>query len=108
MQEPPNAPTKPLLEYNPRSQSGALITTSRSREVALKMVKYKDLVEVNPMEKSEGLELLQKMLDQPEGGQDSQKLVEELEFTPLAIVQAASYIHSRTPLSSVPQYLKDF
>ena len=107
-QEPPNAPTKPLLEYIPRSQNGTLIITSRSKEVALKMVKFKDLVEVNPMEMPEALELLQKMLDQPEGSQDGQKLVEELEFMPLAIVQAASFIRNRTPLSSVPQYLKDF
>jgi putative hemolysin len=106
--EPPNAPTKPLLEYIPRSQHGSLIITSRSREVALKMVKHRDLVEVNPMETSEALELLQKMLDQSERSQDSQKLVEELEFMPLAIVQAASYIRDRAPLTSVPQYLMTF
>ncbi|KAJ5719220.1 hypothetical protein N7493_007675 [Penicillium malachiteum] len=34
--------------------------------------------------------------------------LEELEFMPLAIVQAASYIRKRAPLTSVPQYLRDF
>ncbi|KAJ6003892.1 hypothetical protein N7540_013174 [Penicillium herquei] len=102
------ARTKPLLEYIPRSPNGTLIITSRSRETALKMVSRKDMIEVKPMEKSEALELLQKKLEQPEEDQDSQKLVEELEFMPLAIVQAASYIRNRAPRCSVSQYLRDF
>jgi hypothetical protein len=61
-----NDPTKPLLEYIPRSQNGFIIITSRRKEVALKMVNHKDLIEVNPMERSEALELLRKTLDQPE------------------------------------------
>jgi hypothetical protein len=66
------------------------------------MVKYKELIEVNLIEKFEALELLQKMLDQLERYQDSQKLVEELEFIHLAIVQVASYICDQAPLTSVP------
>ncbi|CAG8411003.1 unnamed protein product [Penicillium salamii] len=58
-----NASTKPLLQYVPRSQNGSVIITSRTREVALKMVHHSDLVEVKPMEKSEALELLQKKLE---------------------------------------------
>ncbi|KAJ6145551.1 hypothetical protein N7470_009446 [Penicillium chermesinum] len=72
------------------------------------MVKHKDLIEVNPMAKSEALELLQKTLDQPEESQESQQLVEELEFMPLAIAQAAGYIRNRAPRYSVSQYLRDF
>ncbi|KAJ5112223.1 hypothetical protein N7532_000268 [Penicillium argentinense] len=108
MQEPPNASTKPLFEYIPRCRNGSLIITSRSREAALRMVKHKDLIEVNPMARSEALELLQKALDQPEESQESQQLVEELEFMPLAIAQAAGYIRNRGPRYSVSQYLKDF
>ncbi|KAF3396282.1 hypothetical protein F1880_006840 [Penicillium rolfsii] len=108
MKEPPNASTKPLLEYIPRCGNGSIIITSRSREAALKMVKHKDLIEVNPMARSEALELLQKTLDQPEECQESQQLVEELEFMPLAIAQAAGYIRNRSPRYSVSQYLRDF
>ncbi|KAL2859775.1 P-loop containing nucleoside triphosphate hydrolase protein [Aspergillus lucknowensis] len=106
--EPSNAPTKPLVEYIPRSCNGFTIITSRSREVALKTVKDTDLIQVNPMERSEALELLQKTLKQTGGGQESQQLVEELECMPLAIVQAASYIRERGSRYSVPQYLRDF
>lgn len=105
--EPTNAPAKPLLEYVPRGRNGPVIITSRSTEVALKMVKY-TLIEVRPMEQSEALELLRKRLGRPEETQESRILVEELEFMLLAIVQAASHIRARAPRCSVPQYLKDF
>lgn len=103
-----DTPRKPLLEYIPKSGNSSIIITSRSREVALKMVQHKDLIEVKPMEKSEALELLQKTLDQPDESQESRRLVEKLDFIPLAIVQAASYIRNRAPLSSVSQYLRHF
>ena len=105
--ETTNTPAKPLLEYVPRGQNGSIIITSRSREVALKMVKY-TLIEVRPMEQSEALELLRKRLRRPEETQESRILVEELRFMLLAIVQAASQIRARAPRCSVPQYLKDF
>jgi hypothetical protein len=44
-----NALAKPLLEYVPRGRNGSVIITSRSREVALKIVKY-TLIKVRPME----------------------------------------------------------
>ncbi|OQD69321.1 hypothetical protein PENPOL_c002G04935 [Penicillium polonicum] len=105
-----NASNKPLLEYIPRSQNGSVIITSRSREVALKLVDHKGLVEVNPMERSEALELFQRKLgeSQESGSQESEQLVDALEFMPLAIVQAASYIRNRAPRYSVSQYLTDF
>jgi NB-ARC domain. len=99
---------KPLLEYIPRSQNGSIIITSRSREVALEMVDHEDLIKVEPMEKSESLELLRRKLNQPEESQECLQLVNALEFMPLAIIQAASYIRNRAPRYSVSQYLADF
>ncbi|KAJ6133730.1 hypothetical protein N7523_000052 [Penicillium sp. IBT 18751x] len=103
-----NVSTKPLLEYLPRSLNGFVIITSRTREVALKLVNYQDLIEVKQMERSEALELLKRKLEQPQESEDSRDLVEELELMPLAIVQAASYIRKRAPRYSVSQYLRDF
>ncbi|KAJ5662972.1 Tetratricopeptide-like helical [Penicillium longicatenatum] len=102
-----NAATRPLFQYLPASLPGYIIITSRSREVALKLVDYKDLVEIHPMDQSEGLELLRKRLDS-EDNKDSRQLVEELEYTPLAIIQAAGYIRSRAPRYSVSRYLVEF
>ncbi|OQE16973.1 hypothetical protein PENSTE_c022G00411, partial [Penicillium steckii] len=99
---------KPLLEYIPRSQNGSIVITSRSREVALKMVDHEDLIKVEPMEQSESLELLRRKLNHPEKSQECLQLVNALEFMPLAIIQAASYIRNRAPRYSVSQYLADF
>lgn len=50
------------------------------------MVDYKDLIEVKPMERSEALVLLYKKLEQLGESQESQQLVDVLEFMLLAIV----------------------
>jgi hypothetical protein len=105
---PTNTPTKPLVEYIPRRPNGFTILTSRSREIALEMVHIKDLIRVPPMARSEALDLFQNKMDQLEDIQESQQLVEMLEFMPLAIVQATSYIRNRAPRCSVAQYLRDF
>ncbi|KAJ6000894.1 hypothetical protein N7481_001303 [Penicillium waksmanii] len=99
---------KPLLEYVPRRQNGSIIITSRSREVALKMVDHENLIKVEPMEKAESLELLRRKLNQLEESQECLQLVNALEFMPLAIIQAASHIRNRAPRYSVSQYLADF
>ncbi|KAJ6013114.1 hypothetical protein N7522_003469 [Penicillium canescens] len=105
---PTDASKKPLLQYVPRSRNGSIIITSRTREAALKIVDHKGLIEVKPMERSEALELLKRKLEQPKESQESEQLVNALEFMPLAIVQAASYIRNRAPRYSVSQYLRDF
>jgi hypothetical protein len=65
------------------------------------------------METSEALELLKRKFKQPGESENNQDLVEELEFMPLAIVQAASYIRNRAPRcsdsrDSVSRYLRVF
>ncbi|KAJ5691281.1 hypothetical protein N7488_012016 [Penicillium malachiteum] len=62
----PDASNKPLLEYIPRSRNGSTIITGRTREVALKMVTHKDLIDVKPMERSEAVELFHRKLEQTE------------------------------------------
>ncbi|KAJ5298458.1 oxidoreductase [Penicillium atrosanguineum] len=52
-----NASTKPLLEYVPRSRRGSTIITSRSRDIALRMIDHKDVIEVKPMDALESIPL---------------------------------------------------
>ncbi|KAJ5917562.1 hypothetical protein N7466_011116 [Penicillium verhagenii] len=89
-----NASKKPLLEFLPRSPNGSIIITSRSQEVALKIFDHLDIIKVEPMNKAEALELLQRKLRLPAETPDMANLLEELEFMPLAIIQAAGYIKS--------------
>ena len=58
------------------------------------------------MNTAEALVLMQKKLDSSTEREDLVQLVEELEFMPLAIVQAASYITHRSPRCSASQYLE--
>jgi hypothetical protein len=66
----------------------------------------KNLIEVQPMTKIEARDLLQKKLNKPTEYEPLEKLVEALEFMPLAIVQAAGYITHRAPRCSIWQYLE--
>ncbi|KAJ5538671.1 hypothetical protein N7494_008150 [Penicillium frequentans] len=101
--------TKPLLEYLPRSPNGSIVITSRTKEVALKTVHFKDLIPIEPMTHHEALELFLKKLrvsePEREPEQEMLELVEELNCIPLAIVQAASYIIQHAPRCSISQYL---
>ncbi|KAJ5585729.1 hypothetical protein N7450_005516 [Penicillium hetheringtonii] len=101
-----NTATRPLLEYLPRTSNSSVIVTSRSKEIALKLADHKDLIEVQPMTKTEAIALLEKKLDLPGENEGIVKLAEALEFMPLAIVQAAGYIIHRSPRCSVSQYLE--
>ena len=76
--------------------------------MALKIVDRQDVIKVEPMENLEAIELLQRKVGLPAETPDILKLVEELDFMPLAIIQAAGYIVHRAPRCSVSQYLEIF
>ncbi|OQE08995.1 hypothetical protein PENFLA_c121G01412 [Penicillium flavigenum] len=99
--------TRPPLRYLLESSKGSIIITSRNKAVALETAGHKkSLIDVQPMNTAEALVLMQKKLDSSTAREDLVQLVEELEFMPLAIVQAASYIIHRSPRCSALQYLE--
>ncbi|PLB49195.1 TPR-like protein [Aspergillus steynii IBT 23096] len=100
-------PKKPLLRFLPEIKNGSIIVTSQSEEIASKVVDHKEIIKVEPMDQLEALQLLQKKLKARAEGEEACALVKELEFMPLAIVQAAGYINSQ-PRCSVSQYLERF
>lgn len=102
------APTQPPLRFLLESANGTIIVTSRNAAVALDVANHKNLVKIQPMDESEALDLLQKKLIIRTEREDMVRLVQALEFMPLAIVQAASYIMHRSPRCSVSQYLEKF
>ncbi|KAJ5843194.1 uncharacterized protein N7525_000935 [Penicillium rubens] len=104
---PGHAPTQPPLRYLFESSNGSIIITSRNRGVALQLAGHKKhLIDIQPMNTAEALDLIRKKLDDCAEGEELVQLVEELEFMPLAIVQAASYIAHRAPRCSALQYLE--
>ncbi|KAF2468400.1 uncharacterized protein BDR25DRAFT_335457 [Lindgomyces ingoldianus] len=100
--------SQPLITYIPQCQNGSVLITTRRRSAALQLVEQRDIIAVEPMDKSDALALLQKKLGQQDSSEEVIELAAVLEFMPLAIVQAAAYISQRRPRYSVQQYLEDF
>jgi hypothetical protein len=99
---------KPLREYLPHCERGSILVTTRNEEAALKLVERRDIVHVEPIDKAEGLALFEKKLGPQGNNSDAAKLAAELEYMPLAIVQAAAYILQRAPRCSVAKYLDEY
>jgi hypothetical protein len=97
-----------LAEYFPYCDRGSVLITTRTREVALKMVDSVNVVDVCPMGENHALALLKKKLGKDIGSKSLEELARTLEYMPLAIVQAAAYIKETAPRYSVQQYLEDF
>ena len=99
---------RPLVAYLPQCPHGSILITTRSRDIALKLVEQRNIIEVEPMNKADALELFASKLGGDDSSNDATELVAALEFMPLAIVQAAAYISQRAPRYSVRDYLRDF
>jgi len=99
---------QPITAYLPQSQNGSILITSRSKDVALKLVEEKNIVAVQPMAPAHALLLFEKKLGPLDQGDDTAELAATLDFMPLAIVQAAAYISQRAPRCSVQRYLEDY
>lgn len=97
-----------FLAYLPQSVNGSLLVTTRTRSVAMNLVKPRDVVLVEPMIESDAVALLKKKL----GGQASDNHVEELagtlQYMPLAIVLAGAYIQQQGSRYSLLHYIDEF
>jgi hypothetical protein len=84
-----------LIEYLPRSNQGCIVFTTRDRKTAVKLA-HQNVVEVPKMNEEGAKELLQKYLvnlDLTKNQPDTESLLAQLTYLPLAIVQAAAYIN---------------
>ncbi|KAJ5784706.1 uncharacterized protein N7503_009918 [Penicillium pulvis] len=101
-----NDSTQPPLRYLFQSSNGSIIVTSRNKGVALNIARHSDIIEVQPMNEAEALNLLQRKLSTFAEQKDMIQLVKALDYMPLAIVQAAAYITHHMPRCSVSKYLE--
>ncbi|KAF2818105.1 hypothetical protein CC86DRAFT_238310, partial [Ophiobolus disseminans] len=98
----------PLVTYLPQSRNGAILVTSRSKDVAERLAGgYNKTKEVLVMNEDEGLQLLRKKLRDPLIKESAVKLLHALDCIPLAVTQAAAYINRRARMT-VAGYLKEF
>ena len=96
------------MDYLPICAHGSTIVTTRSREMASRLVDSSDTIVVQPMDGEHALALLEKKIGRQNDTTTAMKLTAALENMPLAIAQAAAYINSRAPRCSIEQYLAKF
>ncbi|KAL2115346.1 hypothetical protein VTJ04DRAFT_9601 [Mycothermus thermophilus] len=97
---------EPLGRFFPQSHHGAILITTRFRDLARRIVDpVHGILEVSTMSDAESVELLEKKLGYLPERKVAADLVEELGCVPLAISQAAAYILARAPLVSPESYL---
>ncbi|KAG9239765.1 P-loop containing nucleoside triphosphate hydrolase protein [Amylocarpus encephaloides] len=103
-----DGPNLPLLDYIPQSTNGSVLVTTRDRGVASWLASgYRDAIPVNLMTVEEADQLLCARI--PEGLSTEfhrAELVEELDYLPLAISQAAAYISAKVVRMTVSKYLR--
>ena len=102
------ASTDALSEFIPQSQNGSILVTSRSRDTAFRITgDTRDIIMVNPMDEGLAMELLHKKLQGNFKEDDAKRLLDVLDYMPLAITQAAAFISQRTPHTTLSKYLQD-
>jgi hypothetical protein len=87
---------RPLVSCLPQCSHGSILVTTRSEDAALNLIEQRDIITIEPMGSQDALTLFENKL----GGHDNStndgdvtaELLVALEFMPLAIVQAATYI----------------
>ncbi|KAF7509984.1 hypothetical protein GJ744_007298 [Endocarpon pusillum] len=99
-----------LSGYLPSSANGSIVITSRSREVAEGLIEYtEDILDVRPMDEETAVALLKKKLKRHEEAiaqNDLIDLVQQLDYMPLAITQAAAYVNQHAPRITISTYLE--
>lgn len=93
------------IDYLRPCSRGSLLVTTRNRGLALKLVEDRDIVTVEPMERMHALALLEKKLGKGYTLEEASQLAIELDFIPLAMVQAASFLVRRGSRCSVASYI---
>ena len=99
-----------LLQYLPQCSQGKLLFTTRSKTAALRLTGNGAVIEIPTMDANDARDLLRVRLkddDDPTTSQDCLDLVKALEYLPLAVSQAASYIREMDDMTPA-LYLRRF
>ncbi|KAH7117472.1 hypothetical protein EDB81DRAFT_892338 [Dactylonectria macrodidyma] len=98
-----------LASFLPKTGRGSIIITSRNTDAAERLAGPDAIYNVPIMEKSQALQLLQNGLKEcAEDVAVMTDLIDDLNYMPLAITQAAAYIKRRRPRMSVSAYVDEF
>ena len=98
-----------IASFLPQTQNGCILFTSRSEDVASRLTgNHKNIIRLGPMDRGEGLDLLERKLNSHFEQDAALELLQALDCMPLAITQAAAYLSRLGPRGSIPKYLELF
>lgn len=99
-----------LQKYLPQVSHGSILLTSRNRAAARGITNEDDcIIRVEKLPGPDALALFRKKLPRDQSPDlDVMELINELEYLPLAITQAAAYISKGSPRMTITFYLKLF
>lgn len=102
-----NISSESLIGLLPQSPNGSYLITSRGQDMDfLKLAVYdEDKLGVYEMDKEEAEALLKIKLKDESKQEDLQALVSALDCMPLAVTQAAAYINTNRPRTTIRKYL---
>ncbi|KAK1998319.1 TPR-like protein [Colletotrichum falcatum] len=100
---------QPLASLLPQSTNGKIVVTSRNKDVAERLTGSRwNVLCIDAMDEDQAHQLLRNKLQEANDEEVAAKLLQALEYMPLAITQAAAYILRRAPRMSPSTYLADF
>ena len=109
-QSPSNDPESRLVDFLPRTASGSILITTRTRLVATYLA-GKEVIELKAMSSGEASQMLTDGLERPEMTADHDitlKLLDTLACLPLAIAQPAAYMNmTQQPVRTYLQLLDE-
>lgn len=98
----------PLVTYLPQSRNGSILITTRDSNLAFRVAgNYQAIIKIGPMEPEQALAFLSKKTSSMADLKTGAELVKALDYIPLAISQAASYIQMRSPRCTPETYLTE-
>lgn len=97
---------KSLCEYIPQTPRGAIMYTTRNREIGIDLDSNRDPIEVPSMNVEDGRSLLGPKIRAQSTQAEQLELLEELVYLPLAITQAVAFMIKRR--KNIRQYLESY
>lgn len=98
----------PLATYLPQSRNGSILITTRDSNLAFRVAgNYQTIIKIGPMEPEQAIAFLSKKTSSMADPKTGAELVKALDYIPLAISQAASYIQMRSPRCTPETYLTE-
>ena len=94
-----------VARFIPECPHGSILVTTRNKETGSRLTRYRGLIQIGEMSLAESTELIQDVLEDDQvNHEDLARLSGQLEYLPLALVQAAAFVQENS--ITIAKYLQ--